>query len=71
MFLFFIITFYLQFVQVQSANCVKSSAVACSRVLSSTPLLLIGSRPVLTFGAQTYVVKTILPVCGSIFIYFF
>jgi hypothetical protein len=42
---FFLISFYLQSVLVCSAK-----TVACIRALSSTPLLQIGSRPVVTFG---------------------
>jgi hypothetical protein len=34
----FIIPFYLQSLPVHSANCVKTYAVACGRVLTSTPL---------------------------------
>jgi hypothetical protein len=43
--IFFVFPFYLQSVPVHSANFVQTYTVACRRVLSSAPLYLIGSRP--------------------------
>jgi hypothetical protein len=52
---FFCNPFYLQSVLVHSANCVENMyTVACRRVLSSAPLLVIGSKPLVAFGNKTY-----------------
>jgi hypothetical protein len=50
----FVIPFYLQSVPVHSANCVKTYTMALRRVHSSSPLKLIGSRPLVAFGNKTY-----------------
>jgi hypothetical protein len=51
---FFVIPFHLQYVIVHSANCVETYTVACGRVLSSAPLQLTGSRPLVAFGNRAY-----------------
>jgi hypothetical protein len=50
---FVVIPFYLQSVPVHSANCVKPYTVACRRVFSSSPLELIGPRPLVAFVKET------------------
>jgi hypothetical protein len=46
----FFIPLYLQSVSVHSANCAKTYAVACRRVLSSAPLQLTRSKPPVASG---------------------
>jgi hypothetical protein len=53
-FTYFVIPFYLQSVPVHSANCVKMYTMACRRELSSDPLQLTGSRPLVAVGNETY-----------------
>jgi hypothetical protein len=48
------IIFHLQSVPVHSANRVRTYTVACGRVLSSAPLQLMVSRPLVAFGNETY-----------------
>jgi hypothetical protein len=51
---FFNFPLYLQSVPVHSANVVKSCTKACRRVLTSTPLYLIGSESSCDLGSETY-----------------
>jgi hypothetical protein len=51
---FCVIPFYLQSVPVHSATCVQTYTMAWRRVLSSAPLWLIGSRPLVAFVNETY-----------------
>jgi hypothetical protein len=51
---FLVIPIYLQSVPVHSANGAKTYTVECRRVLSSAPLWLIGSRPLLALGNEAY-----------------
>jgi hypothetical protein len=44
----------LQSAAVHAANCAKTHAVARRRVLGSAPLQLMGSRPLVAFGDETY-----------------
>jgi hypothetical protein len=50
----FVISFYLQSVQVHSANCVKIYIMTYRRGLSSAFLQLIGTKPVVACGKETY-----------------
>jgi hypothetical protein len=53
-FFFVLCPLYLQSVQVHSANVVKSRTKACTRVLTSTLLYLIGSESSCDLGSDTY-----------------